>query len=536
MAIRVIYEDISPLAKGDSTPTSTDKKDFVNMNDLKSEELTPFSNYALCLPRYSKLDGRFVNAPNALPSSGLGYVSNSISKADGTFNSNPVIVLTFNANHSSVGLSFTFNTYTGDYCNKLNIKWYRGETLLSEKEYEPNAVEYFCLNNVRMFNKIEIEFKKTSKPYRYIFLSGITYGITRTYEQNEIMRVNLLSEISQIGEELTINTFGFTLVAQDETDYMFQKQQKLNLLNGENLLGSYYIDTATRKSKKTYEIKCYDLIGILEQTTFYGGIYNGVTAGSLLQKIFGEVNIEYTVDNVTASKLIYGYMPILTRREAICWVCMATGSVCDTTHSETVDIYRIDETVKRTIGLESQYSGVSVENTPIITGLKLTAYTYTAVNDTVEVFNEALNGSALVEFTEPLHNLSITGGTITESGTNYARITGTGSNVVLSGQVYNVSTKIVEKVNPVIGALDIQNIIEVSDCTIISSNNAEEVAERILEHYLKSKKVSAKIILGDNDLGDKVTVETDFEGEITGVIEKIEISANNKLAGKVVVR
>lgn len=536
MAVRVVYEDLSPLAKGDSTPTSEDKKDFVNMNDLKSEELTPFSNYALCLPRYSKLNGKYVNAPNTIPTSGLGYVSNSISKDDRTFDSNPVITLTFTSNHTSVGLNLIFNEHSGDYASELNIKWYRGDILLSDKDFYPNSANYSCMNNVELFNKIVIEFKKTSKPYRYIFLGGIIYGVTRRYEQNEIMRINLLSEISQIGEELTINTFGFTLVVQDDTNYLFQKQQKLKLFNGDELLGSYYIDTATRKSQKSYDIKCYDLIGILDQTTFYGGIYNGVTAGSLLQKIFGEVNVGYTVDNVTASKLIYGYMPILTRREAVCWICMATGAVCDTIHSETVDIYRIDKTVKRTIGLESQYSGVNIENTPIVTGIKLTSYGYTSVTDTVEVFNEVLNGSALVEFTEPLHNLSISGGTITESGTNYARITGTGSTVTLVGQVYNISTKIIEKTNPLIGALDIQNIIEVSDCTIISNNNAEEVAQNILDYYLKSKKVSAKIILGDNDLGETVTIDANYEGEITGVIEKIEISANNKLAGKVVIR
>lgn len=538
MAIRVVYEDLSPLAKGDSTPTSTDKKDFVDMNDLKfaDDEIPVFPNYALCLPRYSKLNGKYVNAPNKIPTSGLGYVSESISKEDGTFESNPVVEFIFSSNHTSVGLNLIFNTYTGDYCNELNIKWYRDDVLLSDKDFYPNSVNYACMNSVELFNKIVIEFKKTSKPFRYIFLSGIIYGVTRRYEQNEIMRINLLSEISQIGEELTINTFGFTLVVQDDTKYLFQKQQKLNLFNGEKLLGSYYIDTATRKSQKSYDIKCYDLIGILEQTTFYGGIYNGVTAGSLLQKIFGEVNVEYTVDEVTANKLIYGYMPILTRREALCWICMATGAVCDTTHSETVDIYRIDETVKRVIGPESQYSGANIENTAIVTGLKLTSYVYTPVTDTVNVFGDVLNGSTLVEFIEPLHDLSISGGTITESGTNYARITGTGSKVTLTGQVYNVSTKIIEKNNPLIGALDIQNIIEVSECTIISTNNEEEVAQRILDYYLKTKKVNAKIVLGDNDLGDTVTVATDFEGDITGVIEKIEISANNKLAGKVVVR
>lgn len=536
MAIRVVYEDLSPLAKGDSMPTSTDKKDFVNMEDLKSEELTPFSNYALCLPRYSKLNGKYVNAPNEIPKSGLGYVSKSISKADGTFEKNPMIEILFTQNHTAVGLNLIFNEHSGDYADYLNIKWYRDEELLSDKDFRPNSANYSCMNNVELFNKILIEFKKTSKPYRYIFIGGVIYGIIRNYEKNEIMRINLLSEISQIGEELSINTFGFTLVSQTDTEYLFQKQQQLKLFNGDKLLGSYFIDTATRKSEKTYDIKCYDLIGILDQTVFMGGIYNGVRAGSILEKIFGEANIGYIVDNVTAEKLIYGYIPILTRREALCWICMATGSVADTTNSETVDIYRIDEEVKRNIDITQQYEGTKIENSVIVTGIKLTSYTYTEATDVVTVFEEILNGRTLIEFSEPLYGLSISGGTIEESGTNYAIITGTGSKVVLTGKVYNVSTKVTEKANPLIGALDIKNVVEVSDCTIISSNNAEEVAERVLSYYLKTKKVNAKIILGDNDLGDTVTIEAGFEGQIKGVIEKLEISANNKLAGKVVIR
>lgn len=536
MAIKVVYEDLSPLAKGDSTPTSTDKKDFVDMNDLKAEDMKPFSNYALCLPRYSKLDGRFENAPNSIPKNGLGYVSESISNEEGRFNKNPIIELNFSSKHTAVGLNLLFNSYTGDYSSEINIKWYREGTLISEKDFEPNNYDYSCMNTVELFDRIVIEFKRTNKPYRYVFLGGIKYGVTRTYKQDEIKRINLLSEISQISEELSINTFGFTLISKDSTSYLFQKQQRLLLYNGEKLLGAYYVDTAIRKSDKNYEIKCYDLIGILDQTKFMGGIYNGVTAGSLLQKIFGEVNIEYTVDDVTENKLIYGYIPIMTRREAVCWICMATGAVCDTTNSTSVDIYRISDEIKREIGPDKQYEGVSIENTTLITGLKLTSYTYNPVNDVVEVFNENLNGNTLVEFNEPLHDLSISGGSIIESDTNYARISGTGSVVVLTGKAYNVSTKIIEKANRLIGALDIQNIIEVIDCTIISSNNAEEVADKILEYYLKTKKVSAKIILEDNDLGDKVKVDAGFEGEIEGVIEKIEISGNNKLAGKVVIR
>ena len=63
MKPKIIYEDVSPLAKIDSSEyTSTDKKEYVDMSDLKSETPTYFPNYALCLPRYSKI-GEYNNSP-----------------------------------------------------------------------------------------------------------------------------------------------------------------------------------------------------------------------------------------------------------------------------------------------------------------------------------------------------------------------------------------------------------------------------------------------------------------------------------------
>jgi hypothetical protein len=536
MSIKVVYEDVSPLAKADSTATSTDKQSYVDMGDLSQLELTPFGNYALCLPRYSKLDGRFENAPNSIPTSGNGYVSDSLSDSEGLFETNPVIEITFSQKHTAVGLTLVFNELSGDYCNDVNIKWYDNTTLLADEDYAPNDTSYFCEKNVELFNKIVIEFKATSRPYRYVFLAGGMYGVVRTYKDNEVARVNLLNELSQISEELTINTFGWTLISANDTEYLFQKQQGMKLYDDDQLLGSYYIDNAKRKSDKVYEINCYDAVGILDQTQFMGGIYTGQSATTVLDAIFDGSNINYTIDNVTALKTIYGYIPIMTKREALNWVCMATGSVVDTTRSTTVDIYRLNETIQRTIDTNSQYTGLQVENTQIVTGVKVTSYSYSTTNTSEEIFSDTLNGTATIEFGEPYHSLSISGGTITSSGVNYAVISGTGSTVTLTGKKYKVQTRITEKNNENVGALDLKNVLDISGCTIISHDIAEEVAQRVLGYYLRTKKVSAKIVFGENDLGDYVTINSDFEGNITGHIEKLEISGNNKLAGKVVIR
>ena len=255
MKPKIIYEDISPLAKIDSSEyVSTNKKEYVDMSDLKSEIPIYFPNYALCLPKYSKI-GEYNNSPNTL-SGDLGYVSSSISSSNRTFTSNPKIERTFAQKHSSVGISIGFNQYSGDYCDLISIKWYEDNTLLHDIDFMPNSTYYFCEKNVENFNKLIIEFKRTSKPYRYVWVGAIDYGTTRVYENNEAKNIKTLNEISQISEELTINTMNFKLFSLRDVDFLFQKTQAMKLYADDVLMGTYYIDTAKRTACVSVRFAC----------------------------------------------------------------------------------------------------------------------------------------------------------------------------------------------------------------------------------------------------------------------------------------
>lgn len=89
----------------------------------------------------------------------------------------PTLTITFNGKFSSVGILLTFNLLSGDYATELNIKWYEDGHLLSSKDFEPDSSRFFCNNYVQNYNTIVITFKKTSKPYRPVFLTRIDYGL-----------------------------------------------------------------------------------------------------------------------------------------------------------------------------------------------------------------------------------------------------------------------------------------------------------------------------------------------------------------------
>ena len=136
--LKIVYDDIALGAKEDSSISSTDKKEFVVLENLK--EVVEYPNYAMCLPRYSKLDGTYVNTPGALEH--MGYISRSISDSSGRFVNPPTLEFRFTKNFSSVGISLEFNNYSEDYCSKVNIKWYSDNTLLKEQDYNPDSYKY----------------------------------------------------------------------------------------------------------------------------------------------------------------------------------------------------------------------------------------------------------------------------------------------------------------------------------------------------------------------------------------------------------
>ena len=106
--IKINYGGVAVGAKENFVPTTTDKADFANLNDLMQES-TSFVNYGNPCDLYSvALDGNTVGIPQDTESVNIGWWSQQISDANGAF-SNPII-LTLSASDShynSSGISLT---------------------------------------------------------------------------------------------------------------------------------------------------------------------------------------------------------------------------------------------------------------------------------------------------------------------------------------------------------------------------------------------------------------------------------------------
>lgn len=365
--ISIEYKDISLTAKDNSTPTCIDKQDFSNLLLLKQDNVV-FKKIATLENMFWLLDNSFENFPDILTNENFALWSQSMSDEKGEF-TNPIeLELNFSDYESCVGLAFEFLADTDDYCNLVNIKWYQDETLLSENDYELDSNNLFCMNSVLNFNKILISFKSMSKPYRYLKLQNITYGVIRVFEDDELRKINLLEDISLTSEELRINTLDFTLNNKKLIDFIFQKKQPLTLRRNNELIGTFFIENSKRRSATLYEISAVDYLGVLEKMIFNGSTYTNANVSDIVADIMG--NIPYEIATDIGDNVLSGTLDKCTCREALLQVAFACCAIVDTTRNNKVVICSRNTTVKAHIE-EGIYTGGNFSKEDEITEVRL---------------------------------------------------------------------------------------------------------------------------------------------------------------------
>lgn len=577
--LKIAYDDVAPYAKENSNPkiirdglcprtglhpapgfhpwTTTIEKEFP---DLKRDDLT-YPGYALCYPGFALLNGQYTNFP--IEPRDYGFISAEWSNADRNFaysqisgglvpaaglgphvflfpagrreisSHKPMLTVTFNRKFTSVGILLTFNVTSGDYATLLAVRWYAGDELLSDKEFAPDGVRYFCSNYVSQYDKIIITFKQTSRPFRPVFLTRIDYGLYRDFLSDELLETRCLQEINTISESISINTLSFTVRTRSNIPFDLQKKQKLALFFGNGLIGNFYLKSGARKNKSDYYLDSHDAIGVLDGNEFVGGIYGGQKVADVVAEIFAGEDFGCHVDAAYQDVQLNGYIPYGTKRAALVQIAFAIGAVVDTSNIDCVSIHPPQTAPTGDFNGDNTFEGLTLEHGDIVTGIRLTVHSYQPADDIEELYHNALTGTAEIIFSDPHHSLYITGGEIKKTGSNYAVVAGTGSDVILSGKKYIHSTSQILKENKDI--VFNKTVKEVQDATLINTDNAQQALDRIYDYYQHAEKVVGDALLEDKVIGQVVTVDTGYDGVRTGIIESIDYGFGGGIKAKVII-
>lgn len=473
MSAKIIYRDVSP---GAAEGASYASNDAISNSTLDLNNSPTGAKYYSLETNNWILSGDYISLDN----NSVQFWSSQISGDDGVFVNPPVIDITFDDQYTSVGINLIFDSPDGCFANSVTINWYQNGAVKQSGTYYPDSPDYVIAQQVVAFDRITITFASTSLPIRRLRLGQIIFGITRIFGDDEIISVDIVQETSLLGDSTPISEVNAEIDSQQDIDFLFQRKQGLEVYNNNNLIGVYYIDEHTRNGANRYSINASNAIGVLDEQFFDGlDALSGISAKTMVSNVIGDV-FDITYDASVTDTTLYGILERQTKRDALSQIAIAWGVCVSTTSQGDIYIFAPD-TTGTTISDDNVYMGTQVDVSDVVTSVNVTAHTYTQDDN----------------------------GSIEVLGNHYSD----------TQTVYTVS-------NPDLTPTDKDNVKEITSATLISTNNAQSVAQRVYNYYLKRNAIKADIIWDGQTLGDYITIPVGW-GTYSGNIQKMEIKLSN---------
>lgn len=541
------------------TPSATDIQSFSDIDDLTAEQIASPVPFASFEQDYWLLDGSFKFIPDDTSDLHVGYVSQSMSDADGDFSTPPELTITFDAEYDSDGLTLYFNRFVDVWATSIQVIYYdAADVVLSNETYLNDQWYFSTFEPIEGFKKIVVKFLSTNTPYRYLRLSDIYYGNQLVFSDETVISASVVEELDPISKALPIGTIeaklktdeNFSLFDQggDYGDISEQQPVKVyETIDGVlNLIGKYYMDTWKSPSESELEISAVDIIGVLDLNSFPGWfqLSPGENLEDLIEDLLDPFGIPYEVDSEIATSKIYGWIPPGTYREALQQVCFAAGAmvVCSRSNGVLIKPSRIpyDETTygyydyEYGSGSGGNYdneitedviiAGQQVELTQQVTGIELTTHDYASGSDSEEIFNDSLDpGTYTFTFSEPMESITVTGASKDSDGPNFVTVTvSVAGTVEITGTPY-VDTERVLTFSETVSEYVKPNIISVTEATLVNSGNGSQVLSRLASYFRQRYRSRVGLILPENQAGDVVLIDTIHDRQLRSAIEKMNL-------------
>lgn len=385
-----------------------------------------------------------------------------------------------------------------------------------------------------------------------------------TADDEDLRSIQLVTGVDVVGAELTIDQLTGVLddpfsdgdveyIAPNDYDRIQTSDDYVIITNWEhsdlreapygtpmryyrdgNLVYKAYVQSVDRLGQTTYQVNGMSAIGLFDTQMHKGGVYAGTAFTTVLADIIGN-EVDYTVDPALSSLQVFGWLPYDTKRNNLHKLLFAFGVMCGRDANGDMLFKFLDNTSSTNVPEERVYGGGSVDYSAPASSVEVTEHAFFALNtdETVVEYDntdgsETADNTLVVFQNAPLHDLSVTGTlTINSSGVNWAVVSGTG---VLSGKKYTHSTKVLTKTAE--DAPDqLDNIVSVTSCTLVTVTNSENVADRILSYYSSKKTVNAGLVIENEHAGDLITAQDPYNEPISGYISVMDTTVSSILRG-----
>lgn len=344
-------------------------------------------------------------------------------------------------------------------------------------------------------------------------------GVSYATDDDIKVPSGILYEVKALrSDSLEANSLTVTVFSSDKAIMGFAKNDKVEYFRDGRRVGVYYLQTVERVGSDAYTLSALSALGRLITMRHVGGIYTGQTVAEVVPQICGPV--EVMIESVYASRKLYGYLPYSnpdkekgngrSARDSLSQVLFAIGASLGTDENGVMRVEKLWDGVSATVTADqiNEDSCSTVYETPV-SAVEITEHQWVKSQDTVTLFEGTAEDGALVTFEDPAHSLTAEGFTITEQGDNYAILSaGTGT---LTGKSYNHLTRIVRR-TVTDGAEE--NVVTVSDATLVSLTNSVDVAKRMADYYRHRETIRVDVEPGTERAGRVVQIFHPWDKEM----------------------
>lgn len=317
--VQIVLGVLDNATTADASLSDSGHAPFSDVAGINTTTLTPSKLYATAEYNRMSVDGALTVVPDNGKYAAQGYCSNAVSGADCTFSANPIITLSFSTTHSIIGFTLIFDPPEGLYCTDFIIRAYAAGTLINTFTVAGNTLTTYSLNTaITGFDRLQIEFVKTSQPNNRVHAFGVGFGLIETFNNGQIIDDGITQDtaVDPISSALPTAKLTFSIANYDGAYnpdnpagmYAYlQQRQPVNLKYGYDVGngviewmkgGRYYLtDWTTPANKQSATFTGGSLLDGMQQI-YTKGVYNpaGATLYDLADVVFRDAGLPKSPD------------------------------------------------------------------------------------------------------------------------------------------------------------------------------------------------------------------------------------------------
>ncbi len=408
--------------------------------------------------------------------------------------------------------------WAGDsYPESVTIRYYDyNMSVVAEETFEDSSSNYYALAGDSI-NYIQILANTMSLPYRMLKINYVVFGSEAILTGSAMRSAKIVNEMSLNSETLPASTLTFTFEAEDgEVPFVYGggiKAYGKTMSGNVELIGTYYIDTITRKTTTQFTIEAVDAIGVLigigwtyASYTLYSLGFNG--AGSYdIMEFFGisnkfDVEVLNDIPTGYATAVVFTDETSLSLRDWLQQALFALATRCRTDGSDAIQLFVLedDEAEAVTISDDRVYQGITLDETEAAESAGLYYH----------VVQTAAYSAAAKSVQKTIY------GTTVYDNMYYGQYS--------DETIWYSSSDSAEMV--------------VEDCYFLSnlaqsSTIATRAKSLLYDFHQRTKTAKMKIVWDSERLGDLVTVPDPYGDTLTGHIQKMTFTLSNITAAEI---